>query len=61
MLKIGSKWSGGEGRTFRVISVTEIDGKTWVFYRAENSDSEPREFSCFQESFLSRFTPMVNE
>lgn len=61
MIKEGSKWSGSDGKIFRVLSTTVIEGKTWVFYRLENSAQEPNEFSCFEESFLHRFTPIVNE
>jgi hypothetical protein len=60
MVKSGTKWRGDE-QYFRVISVAEIDGKSWVHYRKENSQEEPREFSCLEESFLARFTPIVNE
>jgi len=61
MVKMGSKWTGGEGRTFRVIGTVEIEGKNWVYYRLENSDQEPREFSCLEETFLARFRPYTNE
>ena len=60
MIKPGTKWQGSE-HYFRVLSVVEIDGKNWVHYRKENSTDEPREFSCLEESFLARFTPIVNE
>lgn len=55
MVKTGTRWSGGNGKTFRVIDVQEIDGKKWVYYRLENQKEEPKEFSCYEESFLDRF------
>jgi hypothetical protein len=60
-IKEGSIWSGGD-KKFRVISVSEVDGHTWVYYREEpqrwKPASELKEFSCYQESFISRFNPL---
>jgi hypothetical protein len=58
MIKKGSKWTGNEGKIFCVIDTLEIDGKKWVHYRLENSNTDPKEFSCFEESFLERFRPL---
>jgi hypothetical protein len=56
MIKQGSKWEGSDGKVFVVISTTVIEGKDWVYYRAEKlQDHMPTEFSCYEESFLSRF------
>ena len=55
MVKAGSKWSGNEGNIFRVIQVVELDGHTWIHYIKENTTEENREYSCYEESFLSRF------
>ena len=60
MIKNGSKWVGSDGRIFIVIGTAEIEGKNWVYYRLENSRDEPREFSCYEESFLARFTENTN-
>jgi hypothetical protein len=60
MIKSGTKWQGGE-HYFRVLGVIEIEGKTWVYYKKEGCREEPNEFSCLEESFLSRFTQIVNE
>lgn len=57
MIKEGSKWSGSDGKVFHVISVIELEGNTWVHYILENA-KEPREYSCYLESFLSRFTAL---
>jgi hypothetical protein len=57
-IKEGSIWEGGD-KKFRVISVSEVQGHTWVYYREEPQKwkpmSELKEFSCYQESFLQRF------
>lgn len=60
MIKVGSKWSSSDGKIFVVLSSAKIEGNDWVHYRKENTDP-PQEFSCFEESFLSRFTPYTNE
>jgi hypothetical protein len=56
MVRQGSKWEGSDGKVFVVISTTVIEGKDLVYYRAEKlQDHMPTEFSCYEESFLSRF------
>jgi hypothetical protein len=56
MVRQGSKWEGSDGKVFVVISTTVIEGKDWVYYRAEKfQDHMPTEFSCYEESFLARF------
>ena len=58
----GSKWFANNFEKFQVINVTEIEGHTWVYYRKFNSDPEEiREYSCYIESFLSRFSKIENE
>lgn len=57
-VKVGSRWEGDARKRFVVISVTEVDNHTWVHYR---DDSGIREYSCYQESFIHRFRPIVNE
>ncbi len=57
-IKQGSRWVGGGYRqVFIVLSVVHTDGAIWVHYRDENGDP-PREYSCYKDSFLSRFTPL---
>lgn len=51
----GSIWSGNSGVQFQVIDQVVIEDQTWIHYRLVSSD-EPKEFSCFKESFLERFT-----
>lgn len=58
MVKEGSKWWSSDGKIFHVLSVVELDGQTWIHYILETTDqSITKEFSCYQESFLSRFSP----
>ena len=54
--KDGSKWTGGSGDVFHVLHTVEIDGHTWVHYWKDTAEGqETREYSCYVESFLSRF------
>ncbi len=56
MVKVGSKWMGNENNRFRVIHVIEIEGNTWVHYIKENAlEDFNREYSCYEESFLTRY------
>ena len=57
MIKNGSKWSGIDGKVFVVINIVEQNGHTWVHYRNDKpaENGTPQEYSCYQESFLSRF------
>ena len=50
---IGSRWWAGPGDEFVIINIITIEGYTWIHYRDEKK--EPREYSCYLESFLSRF------
>ena len=58
-VKQGSLWEGG-GKEFTVLHVVELNGHTWVHYR-DQACPECREFSCYLESFLARFQPIVND
>jgi hypothetical protein len=59
MVKEGSLWGTADGKFFRVLSVTEIEGNTWVHYREDKGIKVPviqcREYSCYLESFITRF------
>jgi hypothetical protein len=51
--KDGSKWgSRGSHKSFRVLHTIELDGHMWVHYKEELSNQE---YSCYVESFLTRF------
>ena len=59
MVRDGSKWSGSDGRVFVVINTAVLEEHRWIYYRAEQPvDGHPAEYSCYEESFLSRFTPL---
>ncbi len=62
-IKAGSLWGSTDGKKFRVISVTEIEGHTWVHYREDRGMKVPlaecKEYSCYIESFESRFNPVA--
>jgi hypothetical protein len=59
MITTGSVWQSTDGRRFQVITEAEVEGKMWVHYRRIDSEyDEPKEFSCYTESFLSRFTKL---
>lgn len=62
MIKEGSRWSGGDGKVFLVLHEVVADNKVWVHYREENAkDGTPKEYSCYQESFLTRFTQLPDD
>ena len=62
MVKVGSKWVGNEDNIFRVIHVIELDDHTWIHYIKENAPEDSnREYSCYEESFLSRFRQVPHD
>jgi hypothetical protein len=54
IIKKGSYWSAAENKKFVVIDEIVIEGIAWVHYRDALGDP-PKEYSCYRESFLSRF------
>jgi len=64
-VKEGSVWYGTErSKQFLVLHVVEQDGHTWVHYRDHPTSGRPllecKEYSCYIESFLQRFSEVVN-
>jgi hypothetical protein len=62
MVKDGSLWRSTD-KKFIVLHTIELEGHVWVHYREHNPKNlalECKEYSCYQESFLDRFTPEVN-
>ena len=59
-VKEGSVWRTTDDKKFRVLSVTEVEGHTWVHYRQDLGIKVPvvecKEFSCYIESFVERFS-----
>jgi hypothetical protein len=52
--KDGSLWTGmNNHELFRVLHTIKLDGHTWVHYRKNSTEEE---YSCYLESFLTRFT-----
>ena len=60
IVKQGSRWGTADRKHFLVLSVTEIDGHTWVHYREDRGIKVPaiecKEYSCYIESFIQRFS-----
>lgn len=56
-VKTGSVWSAINGTEFRVLSVVDADGHTWVHYISVDTGME---FSCWIESFVNRFREESN-
>ena len=60
MIKDGTIWHSID-KKFVVLHTIELEGHTWVHYREHNpkkSTLECKEYSCYQESFLERFSPL---
>jgi hypothetical protein len=55
---VGSRWWAAQGERFVVIALVEQDGNTWVHYRDDKNKEVPREYSCYLESFVSRFSEL---
>lgn len=56
-IKDGSKWISTDHKEFYVLSTVELEGHLWVHYK---SVKEEKEYSCYAESFLARFSEIVN-
>ena len=56
-LEKNTVWTDGQGQKFQVLDVVDIDGKTWVHY-INRTGSNSKEYSCYAESFVSRFIPI---
>ena len=61
MIRNNSIWTSAAGSRFLFLnSYTDGEDIKWVHYRQFDCD-ECREFSCYQEAFLSRFTETPSE
>lgn len=54
-MKLGDFYSSAESRKFKVTGLELKDTDPWVTYI--NTQTE-QEYSCRQEAFLSRFSPL---
>jgi hypothetical protein len=59
-VKEGTRWFNSDGNVFHVMSVVEVDGHIWVHYRQDDIN-ECRTFSCWLDSFIYRFSPILNK
>ena len=50
-------WTSSNQTDFRVIAVIDVDNHTWVHYINTKTGQE---HSCYKDSFISRFNPIVN-
>jgi hypothetical protein len=57
IIKQGSYWWANGDKKFVVIGEIVIEGIVWVHYRDALGDP-PKEYSCYRESFLSRFSAL---
>lgn len=57
IIKDGSRWHGNDRKVFIVLHTIEQNGHTWVHYR-DSEGNPPREYSCYQDSFLARFNAL---
>jgi hypothetical protein len=57
-VKLGSKWTSSDYKEFIVLGIVEDSKGTWVHYRTNKRDNNT-EHSCLKESFLHRFTLVV--
>jgi hypothetical protein len=55
IIKEGSRWWNGSDKKFIVLHTVEAEGHTWVHYR-EAIGNPPKEYSCYKESFVQRFS-----
>jgi hypothetical protein len=54
--KEGSKWTSSSNVSVVVLHTIDLDDHIWVHYRKESGDQA---YSCYVESFLERFTPVL--
>jgi hypothetical protein len=61
MIEQGSRWTSVNGKFFTVISRVVVEGNVWIYYRDNVENRPSNEYSCYEESFLSRFYPAPSE
>ena len=62
MIKQGSRWAGSNSKKFIVLAEVNLDNEIWIHYREESAKGgTPKEYSCYKESFVSRFSPVPDE
>lgn len=56
--RVDDKWIGNNNEKFLVTRVSNVNGKTWVYYEKL---SDGTEYNCLEESFTFRYTKLHNE
>ena len=51
------RWTGSDGHVFELKSTYLQDNSTWVTYTSTRTH---KEYTCLQEAFEARFTPLVD-
>jgi len=54
-MKLYDLFTDGRGRNFTITGITSKDNDPWVTY---TNTQTKQEYSCRQEAFLSRFSPL---
>lgn len=57
MVKVGTRWTAYNNKKFIILALIEEKDNLWVHYR-EDGVVNPKEYSCYLESFLSRFVQL---
>ena len=57
-ITVGSRWGASNSKQFIVLSIVTIEGYTWVHYREDDNKENSKEYSCYLDSFLSRFSEL---
>jgi hypothetical protein len=57
-IKIGSIWSGGDRKLFKVKGLVETPEGMWVHYEQMGTDQS---YNCLTSAFTTRFTQIVNQ
>jgi hypothetical protein len=56
-IETGQIWTSIGQKEFRIISKVPVEDHIWVHYIDTKTGQE---YSCYEDSFLVRFTPIVN-
>ena len=57
-IESGQVWVTIDRKEFRVVDVVDVDNHTWVHYINKETGQE---YSCYKESFETRFNPILNQ
>lgn len=54
-IQAGTRWRGVSNHVIVIYEIKAEDGHEWIYYRDADVDT-PREYSCYKESFLDRYS-----